>query len=234
MTDYENGINGATGEYLFPLNSPKQIAEQAKDTLLNISLIDPHRMELSDRSELRNLSKAPKAGVDPTNLAQAGWGVIFLENYTPFSLEALKSDDGIGVLLSAADVDSSANIHGTIAFQFACYSLGTPQFNNFKNKGGDPELAASPIVARLPQKLLSHEKGGALAVIGHVDRAFSSSFRDNNIRQSAVFQSVLTCLMQGDPVGYAMEFFIQQYAELATDTTQGIQEGIKDTAIVDL
>lgn len=123
---------------------------------------------------------------------------------------------------------------GVIAFHFACYSLGTPQFNNFKNKGGEPELATSPLVARLPQKLLSHKKGGALAVIGHVDRAFSDSFKSKNIKQWAVFQSVLTCLMKGCPVGYAMEFFNQQYAELASEYMQGIQdETLTDSKIAE-
>jgi hypothetical protein len=78
MADYENGINGATGEYLFPLESTKKIAVQATETLSTIPLTDPHRMELRDRSKLTDKGKGTKAGVDPTNLAQAGWGVIFL------------------------------------------------------------------------------------------------------------------------------------------------------------
>jgi hypothetical protein len=432
MANYENGINGATGEYLFPSETDKQIARQARETFASIPFTDPHLIDLHSRADLRDESMGLADWVDPTDLAKAGWGVIFSQDYTPYTLKALKSDDGLGPLLthrknqatstyyrectyksgqdktkflaahnapvsgavdpdrgmpyyllivgdptaipyefqyqldvqyavgriyfdtleeyayyaqsvvraeteqinrprqikfwgvrnsgdnatqlstkhlvtplsdwvnqkhptwatspllaetatktnlnqlinqepapailftashgvgypkndphqhdlqgalvcqewqpflgkpnpethlfSAADIDTTADLHGMIAFQFACYSLGTPQFNNFKNRGGEPELAERPLIARLPQKLLSHKKGGALAVIGHVDRAFSDSFKSRNITQWAVFQSILTCLMRNCPVGYAMEFFNQQYAELASEYMQGIQE----------
>lgn len=443
MTDYENGINGATGEYLFVSSTAQQIATQARGAFSQINrFTDPHLNDLRSRSGLKIESLAPADWVNPTHLAQAGWGVIFAQDYSPYSLDALKSLDGLGLLLkhrqekvppqyyreceyrsgwdktkflhehkvpisgavdpdcgmpyyllivgdptaipyefqyqldvqyavgriyfdtldeyayyaqsvvraetqpierphqikfwgvsnsgdnatqlsakhlvtplsdwvnqnhpswatspllgdtatksnlhqalnlepapailftashgvgypkddpdqkdlqgalvsqewqpfldkpdpdthlfSAADIDSTADLHGMIAFNFACYSLGTPQFNNFKNREGELELADRPLVARLPQKLLSHQKGGALAVIGHVDRAFSDSFRSKNINQRAVFQSILTSLMKGCPVGYAMEFFNQQYAELATDTLRGIQDDLRPTKIADL
>lgn len=453
MADYENGINGATGEYLFPAETEKQIAVQAKAITAKTSIIDPHLIELSKRAELRDPSKAPAAWVDPTDLAKAGWGVIFAKNYTNYTLEALQSDDGLGLLLAhrqrqaslkrsdyykefvfepkwdknqfltkhsapssgavdpdrgvpyyllivgdpatisyefqyqldvqyavgriyfdtldeyayyaqsvvraevesiersrqikfwsvsnrgdkatqlstkhlvtplsqwltntypdwtisllmgeneadpdlsatkanldrllnqelapallftashgvgypkghpeqrdyqgafitqdwaqflgqpdpdqhlfgAADIQANANLHGMIAFHFACYGLGTPQFNDFKHRDGEAELAEQPFVARLPQKLLSHEKGGALAVIGHIDRAWTHSFKNNQIRQWAVFQSALTCLMRRCPVGYAMEYFNQEYAELASDCNLGIQnDNKKDKEIAEL
>ena len=69
MTDYENGINGATGEYLFPAKTDKQIATQAKAIVAGTPFTDPHQMELRSRAELRDQSKVPTAWVDPTNLA---------------------------------------------------------------------------------------------------------------------------------------------------------------------
>ena len=117
-------------------------------------------------------------------------------------------------LFAATDIQANANLHGMIAFHFACYGLGTPRFNNFKYQDGEAKLTEVPFVARLPQKLLSHSNGGALAVIGHVDRAWSSSFKNKTVKQWSVFQSALTCLMKGRPVGYAMEYFNQEYAEL--------------------
>ena len=81
MTDYDNGINGATGDYLFPIGTDKQIATQAKAIVTGISITDPHRGELDDRAALRDQSKAPAAWVDPTDLATAGWGVIFAQTY---------------------------------------------------------------------------------------------------------------------------------------------------------
>lgn len=440
--EFENGINGATGDYLFPQPSAKEIAAIAKKT----SIERQHLDDLKDRArELRDQSKAPVAWVDPTDLANAGWGVIFAETYRGYyTLEALKSEDGLGSLLkhrqqqasqqvetyyrecvyksgqskndflraykvpisgavdpdqgmpyylmivgnpetipyefqyqldvqyavgriyfdtleeyayyaqsvvraetgqverprqvgfwgvrnradeatklsseklikplsewlpqkasgwecptllaeeatkenlsrqinqgsapailftashgvgfpkgdslqkefqgslvcpawnrfsgidpetqlfSAADIQAEADLHGLIAFHFACYSLGTPQFNDFRQRDGEKQLAEAPFVARLPQRLLSHAKGGALAVIGHVDRAFANSFQVSGIKQLAVFQSVLKCLVDQCPVGYAMEFFNQQYAELASDCNLGIRnENLKDKEIAD-
>jgi len=101
MTDYDNGINGATGDYLFPIGTDKQIATQAKAIVTGISITDdPHRGELDDRAALRDQSKAPAAWVDPTDLATAGWGVIFAQTYANYTLEALQSDDGLGLLLA--------------------------------------------------------------------------------------------------------------------------------------
>ncbi|MDF5723886.1 MAG: C25 family cysteine peptidase [Rhizonema sp. PD37] len=440
MTDsFENGINGATGDYLFPQLSTKEIATIAK----NASTEKQHLNDLKDRArELRDQSKAPAAWVDPTDLAIAGWGVIFAETYPGYTLEALKSDNGLGLLLkhrqqkaseqvetyykecvyksgqskndflkaykvptsgavdpgqgmpyylmivgdpetipyefqyqldvqyavgriyfdtlaeyayyaqsvvraetekverprqvsfwgvrnqgddatklsseklikplsewlpekapswdcptllaeeatkqnlsrqinqgsapailftashgmgfpkdnpyqkqfqgslvcqewkrfskfdpetqvfSAADIKAEANFHGLITFHFACYGLGTPKFNDFKQ--GEKELAEAPFIARLPQQLLSHAKGGALAVIGHVDRAFANSFQVYGTKQLVVYQSFLKCLIDRYPVGYAMEYFNQQYAELASDCNLSIRNENSDKDIADL
>lgn len=453
MADYENGINGATGEYLFSTQTDKQIASQAKAIVADTPFTDSHLIELRSRAELRDQSKAPAAWVDPTDLAKAGWGVIFAQNYANYTLEALQSDEGLGLLLAhrqrqatqnredyykvfifdskwdknkflakqgapisgavdpdrgvpyyllivgdpatipyefqyqldvqyavgriyfdtldeyayyaqsvvraeeariersrqikfwsvsnkgdnatqlstkhlvtplsqwltktypdwatapllgendttpdlsatktnldrllnqetapailftashgisypkgdsrqrdyqgalitqdwaqylgkpdpeqhlfaATDIQADADLHGMIVFHFACYGLGTPQFNDFKHKDGEAELAEQPFVARLPQKLLSHEKGGALAVLGHIDRAWTHSFKNSQIKQWSVFQSALTCLMRRCPVGYAMEYFNQEYAELASDCNLGIQnDKKKDKEIAEL
>jgi len=439
----ENGINGSTGDYLFPQLSAKEIAAIAKNAYEESSL---HLNDLKDRARaLRDQAKAPAAWVDPTVLANAGWGVIFAETYRGYTLDALKSEDGLGILLkhrqqqasqqveayyrecvyksgqskndflkahnvptsgavdpdrgmpyylmivgdpesipyefqyqldvqyavgriyfdtleeyayyaqsvvraetgqverprqvsfwgvrnradeatklsseklikplsdwlpqkapgweyptliaeeatkenlscqinqgsapailftashgvgypkddsrqkefqgafvcqgwnrfsgidpetqlfSAADIKAEADFHGLIAVHFACYSLGTPQFNDFKQHDGERQLAEGSFVARLPQRLLSHAKGGALAVIGHVDRAFANSFQVSKIKQLAVFQSVLKCLIDQCPVGYAMEFFNQQYAELASDCNLGIRnQDLNDKEITDI
>ncbi len=133
-------------------------------------------------------------------------------------------------LFAAADIQANADIHGLIAFHFACYGLGTPQRNNFQQRDNETvgkALAEQPLISKLPQALLSHEKGGALAVIGHVDRAFSDSFKFRRQEQLNNFESLLACLMKQCPVGYALEFFNQQYAELAAACMDGIQNGDK-------
>ena len=122
---------------------------------------------------------------------------------------------------AADDLNGNACLKGMIAFHFACFSAGTPELDSFsasRAPEGRRALAPQPFVARLPQRLLSHPKGGALAVIGHVDTAWWHSFLwEEAGGQVQAFESTLRELMDGKPVGLAMESFGQRYAELASD-----------------
>lgn len=128
---------------------------------------------------------------------------------------------------SADDVSGDASLLGMMAFFFACYGAGTPKLDEFANKALQERQVIAPyaFMARLPQKLLSHPKGGALAVVGHVERAWGYSFmwRDTG-RQLQVFKDALDQLMAGQPIGAAMEWFNERHAELSVVIANEIEE----------
>jgi hypothetical protein len=128
---------------------------------------------------------------------------------------------------AAEDVGDDADVHGLVAFCFACFGAGTPRWDEFvrRSQGGERRaLSSGSFLGRLPQRLLGHPKGGALAVVGHVDRAWGFSLVWPGAGpQTTVFESTLRRLLDGQPVGWAMEFFNQRYAELASDLAAEVE-----------
>jgi hypothetical protein len=128
---------------------------------------------------------------------------------------------------AGSDLDAEARLHGMIAFFFACYGAGTPQQDPFAHKPGTepPVIAPEPFVAALPQRLLAHPGGGALAVIGHVERAWGYSFVFGEQAQLIPFQNAIGRILTGQPVGYAMKDFNERYAALSANLT-GVLEDV--------
>ncbi|NBD36445.1 MAG: hypothetical protein GVY30_10680 [Chloroflexi bacterium] len=126
------------------------------------------------------------------------------------------------------DLASNANLWGMIAFFFACFGGGTPRYDAFSRpdfQESRKTIAEQPFTAALPQAMLRLSKGGALAVIGHVDRAWGNSFLgDDKSQQTGVFQAAVESLLRGKPVGMAMEYFDMRYAALSTELTTELEE----------
>ncbi len=123
---------------------------------------------------------------------------------------------------SADDLASNANLLGLLAFFFACYGCGTPKLDDYAAVMSDrAEIAPNAFIAGLPKKMLTR---GALAVVGHVERAWGTSIVwETAGPQLETFQSTFKRLMEGHTIGYATEWFNQRYAEISTVLTEDIE-----------
>lgn len=135
--------------------------------------------------------------------------------------------------LAAADIADDARLHGLVAFLFACFGAGTPRQNNFLFGPNQPPansderlLAERAFMAPLPQRLLSHPQGSALAVIGHVERAWAHSIQplDEHFRPLAqvgplltMFRNCVGRILGGEPVGHATKDISEKYANTSAE-----------------
>ncbi|HEX8502235.1 MAG TPA: C25 family cysteine peptidase [Pyrinomonadaceae bacterium] len=131
---------------------------------------------------------------------------------------------------AADDVGDDARLVGTMAFFFAEYSAGTPRFQDFSLEAPEPrQEAPRAFISSLPQRLLGHPNGGALAVIGHVGLAWVTSFLEHvstglEVQVISTFLTTLNRLMRGHTVGSAMEPFSQRYMAHASQLAEDLRE----------
>jgi hypothetical protein len=125
--------------------------------------------------------------------------------------------------LAATDVPDDANVNGLVAFMFACFGAGTPDADQFlmdlSLADQAPRLAPQPFTAALPRRLLTHPNGSALAVIGHIDRAWGFSIRGPRSTgpQIVPFRNGLGFILSGTPIGRVLSLqFGERYAALST------------------
>lgn len=134
---------------------------------------------------------------------------------------------GAAHYFTGADLPDDARVHGMITFHFACYGAGTPLRDGFFHEPGQPppEIADKPFVATLPKRLLAHPQGGALAVIGHVERAWGYSIVAPEAGpQLLPFQNAIGRILVGQPVGYAVKDFNERYAALSTNLSGMLED----------
>src|SRR5262249_6438055 len=77
--------------------------------------------------------------------------------------------------LSGDDIGADSSLQGLIAFCVACFGAGTPRADDFPGQAFFDERASAPhaFLAQLPQRLLGNPSGGALALVGHVERVWN-------------------------------------------------------------
>ena len=120
--------------------------------------------------------------------------------------------------VSADEITDRAEVHGLVAFQFACFSAGTPGIELGEELEPTKTVVRSEkaFTARLPQRLLGHPNGGALAVIGHVSRAWTYSFSGfGKAPQLNTFEDTIRRILRGERVGFALEHFNLSFASKA-------------------
>ena len=169
----------------------------------------------------------------PALLFTASHGVVFplqhgLEQQREFQGSLLCEDwQRMGIsrdhYFAGEDVTSGTNLRGLITAHFACYSAGCSDRDSFDRGlfSTGKRLTEKPYVSRLCQQLL---KSGAQAVVGHVDRAWETSFtwskKDNEPR---VFMSMLRQLLEGNRLGHATEWIHHRYAECSTELNRVLE-----------
>jgi hypothetical protein len=124
-------------------------------------------------------------------------------------------------VFAAEDVPSDAQVHGMMTFLFACYGGGCPAKDDFFRNADGSSIPVAPesFVARLPQALLAK---GTLAVIAHIDRAFTYSFENTEgTPQVQTMRTPLELLMRGRRVGLAVDSLNSQWG--ATAARVGVQ-----------
>jgi hypothetical protein len=220
----------ATGFSSTSLVSPLAEKMTAKHPDWNVRLVEPAQATKSALSGLLG-----GAGT-PALLFTASHGLGFSLNDTRLLPQtgALLCQDFTGYTggriseqyyFSADDIPSDADVAGTLAFFFACFGAGSPRADNFYRDmfGQEKVIAPYAFISRLPLKLLSHPRGGALGVYAHVDRAWGYSFLwgdDAAVADVETFRSMLSALMSGKPAGAATDYFGMRYGEISTALTE--------------
>jgi hypothetical protein len=138
-----------------------------------------------------------------------------------------------GRFLPAAALATRPFLPGGIWFSFACFSAGTPARSSYApwlralpasdpnaRRGLEalPQQGEPPFIAALPQAALANPDG-PLAVMGHVDLAWSLSFSDRGRGTPSRFIELLKTLAGGSRAGVALHTLMQVLNETSSELT---------------
>lgn len=117
--------------------------------------------------------------------------------------------------LAAGDLgDDQGDVKGLIAFLLASHSAGS------EREGERPAFLAA-----LPQRLLGHRRGGALAVVGQVGRVRGHSFAWTGAAAGEqAYEKVLRRLLAGEPLGAALQPLAERQGELAARLADRLED----------
>lgn len=111
------------------------------------------------------------------------------------------------------DIRPDADLSGLMYIDLTCFGAGTPVLAD-----DGRQLTEVPFLSALHQALLGHPRGGAIATIGHLERAYGAAAHPDEARGHRMALDVaIRKLLAGYPVGAAMEEMNDRYATLALD-----------------
>jgi hypothetical protein len=121
---------------------------------------------------------------------------------------------------SAADLAQCDSLQNMVWFCFACFGAGTPRMDNFPgtaNLTTPAQISSRSFTAALATEFLGHAAGPGLAFIGHVERAWETSFIWGQAgSQTKDFREALLRLMRNHRVGHAMQPLAERYGQIST------------------
>lgn len=212
----------AEGDAKLGLVTPASVQGFTQDLILE---------QAATRAALSEVLRGKSPGGKPALLFSATHGTQVLDHTSeklPLQQGALVCSDwgGVGSFkeqhwVDAAGLPTDLDVSGLILVSFACFGLGCPRFDTYAAGAGRlSQIAPRDLVAALPQRLLAR---GALAVVGHIDVAWSYSFSVpelNVTSQTQSFDSLLRALMAGERLGYATDQFNMRQAAFGGELSQ--------------
>ena len=218
------------GDRATQLSADRLVAPLAKTLTANAADAWNVQTLLAADATRANLSRALLGPKRPSLLFTASHGMGFPDGDARQLADqgALLCQDWPGPMLhrgpipaefyfSANDVPPDANLGGLISFHFACYGAGTPKFDDYGHSANvRAQIAPKAFVSELCKRQLGLANGGTLAVVGHVERAWTYSFSWPGAGDDlTVFETAMDQVMSGGRLGAAMNSFSQKYADVA-------------------
>jgi hypothetical protein len=190
--------------------------------------------ESATKKTLCDLLSGPSNSSVPSLLITGSHGMAFKDD---LSIEAKQgailcqdwlgwgSPPGPDDWFEANDLNEKACFEGLVWFLFACYGGGSPQFTDFPACAGKRErIAPRDMLSKLPQSILSHRGGGALAVLAHIDKAWAYSFHSRGAGiQLQSFRDVFEGILAGQRIGFACDQFDYSRAALSMEFVETVR-----------
>lgn len=156
--------------------------------------------------------------------------------------------------LTGDDIRQRTFLPGGVWFMLACYSAGTPSESRFSHwleqlrvarefspdlhavRAGLPRVGDRPFIAALPQAALGNPKG-PLALIGHLDLAWTYSFHEQTRGASrsrpARFLNLVKSLLRRHRVGVAFRELVRHISNINQELTTLLDRGAMTGATLD-